>query len=157
MDCIHTRRNGKSISNNLCPGSKWELHFKRNGARFQMKAPFRRCNGSSITKRIRPLDFVPFVEIMDVDAQRLPQATATRMFQQLPRSLRSRMLPTAKVNGRLPLIPLQTRGLCQALVLRIKRSLTVRAKLDVSDHAYLVLACANYSIQVRKTPETIWR
>ena len=36
-----------------------------------------------------------------------------------------------------------SRGLHQALVLRIKRNLTVRTELDVSDHAYLVLACAN--------------
>ena len=39
----------------MVSGTKWTLHSKRNKGRFQMDAPFRNCNGSSITKKNQAL------------------------------------------------------------------------------------------------------
>jgi hypothetical protein len=146
--CVCNAAQKKKLLTQKCEGYKASsTQFRQHGRKAYIRGYMHGfCHKTNMfTDDGRP-DFLPFVEIMDIDW--VSASTATRMFQQLPRSFRSQMLPTAKVNGRLPLIPLQTRGLHQALILKIKRNLTVRTKLDVSDHAYLVLACANYYIQV---------
>jgi hypothetical protein len=51
-------QNGSSISNAMTAAAKWTLRSKRDGGRFQMVAPFRGCNGSSLTKKNQALRII---------------------------------------------------------------------------------------------------